>query len=50
LGLLYGFKDILVQPFVANRAIGSRDIAVLLWLARLDIVDGNAALFGPVYQ
>jgi len=39
LSLLNSFKDILIQPFVANRAIVTLNVGVLLWLARLDILD-----------
>jgi len=33
------FKDILVQPFMADRAIVALDIGVLLGLAGLDVPD-----------
>ena len=50
LGLLDGFDDVLVQPFVSDGAVVTLDIDVLLRLAGLDVLDGDAPLFGPDQQ
>ena len=50
LSLLYRFKDILVQPFVPNRAVVAFDIGVLLGLAGLDVFDGDTTPRCPLYQ
>ena len=42
MSLLNCFKDILVKPFVANRAVVTLDISILLWLSRLDVLDVDA--------
>jgi hypothetical protein len=34
--------DVLVQPFMPNRAVVALDIGVLLGLAGLDVEDGNS--------
>ena len=50
LGLLYGFKDILIQPFVPHCAIIAFDIGILLGLAGLDIFNGDAFFLGPLHE
>ena len=50
LGLLDGFNDVLVEPFVANRAVVSLDVGVLLRLAGLDVLDRDAPFLGPDQQ
>ena len=50
LRLLDRFKDVLVQPFDANRAIVALDIGILLWLAGLDVFDVNAVFLHPSHQ
>jgi hypothetical protein len=47
LDLIKRFKQVMGQPIVAHRAVIALDISILLWLARLDEVDANAALGGP---
>lgn len=42
LGLLNGFDDVLVQPFMPEGAVVSLDIGILLLLSRLDVLDGDA--------
>ena len=46
LSLLDGFHDVLVEPFVPDRAVVALDIGVLLELAGLDVLDGDAAFLG----
>ena len=41
--LLYRFKDVLIQPFVAHRATVTLDVDVLLRFAWLDVCDADAA-------
>jgi len=43
LGLLDGFKDVFLQPFVADGAVVALDIGILLGLSRLDILDVDAS-------
>ncbi len=50
MSLLDCFKDILVEPFMADRSVVTFDIGVLLWLSRLDILDVNAHLFSPCHE
>ena len=50
LGLLYALDDVLVQPFVPDRAIVALDVGVLLRLTRLDVCQGDAVLFSPIQQ
>ena len=46
---LYGLKDILIQPLVANVAVIAFDVRVLLGLVRLDVLMLNVALLGPAH-
>ena len=48
--LLYRFKDVLIQPFVAHRAIVTLDIGVLLRLAWPDVCDVNVPRLSPCFQ
>ena len=50
LRLLYCFKDVLIQPFMANRSVVTLELGVLLGFAWLDIFDGDAAFLGPLHQ
>ena len=50
LGLLDGFDDVLVQPFVPDGAVVALDVGVLLWLSGLDALDGNPLFVGPDQQ
>ena len=50
LGLLDGFDDVLVEPFMPNRAVVTLDVGVLLGLAGLDVLDANSAFLGPDQQ
>ena len=38
---------ILAQPFVAHGSVKALNISVLLWLTRLDVLEGNTGLFCP---
>ena len=40
--LLDGFDDILVEPFVPDRAVVALDVGVLLGLTGLDVLDRDA--------
>jgi hypothetical protein len=48
LGLLNAVDDVLVQPFVPDRAIAAIDVSVLLRLIWLDVRQGDAVLFSPI--
>ena len=48
--LLDAFDDVLVEPFMSDGAVVSLDASVLLGLAGLDVLDGDAPLFGPDQQ
>lgn len=48
--LLYGFKDVLSQPFAANRAVIALDIGVLLRLAGLDVFYPDIVLLSPFHE
>jgi hypothetical protein len=48
LGLPAAVDDVLVQPFVPDRAIVAIDVGVLLRLTRLDVRQGDAVLFRPI--
>jgi hypothetical protein len=50
LGLLYGFDDILIQPFMPDRAVVTLDVGILLGLSGLDVLDGDAPPLGPGQQ
>lgn len=50
LGLLDCFEQILIQPFMPDGAIVALNIGVLLWLARLDMVQRNAFACRPLRQ
>ena len=43
LGLLGGFDDVLVEPFMLDRAVVTPDAGVLLGL---DVLNGDAAFLG----
>ena len=45
LRLINGFKDVLAQPFVAEGAIVTLDISVLLGFVWLDVFEPNADYF-----
>jgi hypothetical protein len=45
--LLDGFDDVLVEPFMPDGAVVALDTGVLLWLAGLDELNGDAAFLGP---
>lgn len=47
---LQGVKDIAVQHFGAIRPVESLVIGVLCWLARLNVIEGNALGLGPLGQ
>jgi len=44
------FNDVLVQPFMPDRAIIALDISVLLRLSGLDVLDGNALFISSFQQ
>jgi len=46
----YGFKNILVQPFLPDRPIIALDIRVLLRVAGLNILDLDPHFFSPRHQ
>ncbi len=48
--LLYPLDDVLIQPFVSDRADVAIDAGILLGLAGLDMPDGNRLLFVPFHQ
>jgi len=48
--LLYRFKDVLVQPFVAYRSNVTRNVRVLLRFPWLDVFNANAPRLGPCFQ
>ena len=50
LGLFDAVDDVLVQPFVPDRADVALDVSVLLRLAWLDVRQGDAVLFSPIQQ
>lgn len=50
LGLLDGFNDVLVEPFVPNGAVVSLDVGVLLRLAGMDVLDRDALFLSPDQQ
>ena len=50
LGLLDGFDDVLVAPFMPDSAVVALDIGVLLGLSGLDVLDGDALFLGPDQQ
>ena len=50
LSLLDTVDDILVQPFMPDRAVVALDVGVLLRLARLDMRQGDALFLSPFQQ
>ena len=50
LGLLDGFDDVLVEPFMPDGAVVALDLGVLLELAGLDVLDGNPLTRSPFHQ
>ena len=50
LRLFYGFNDVLVQPFVPDRAVVAFDIGVLLGLTGLDMLQADVLFPGPAFQ
>jgi hypothetical protein len=50
LGLLDTFDDVLVEPFMPHCAVVTLDVGVLLGLAGLDVLNGDAALLCPDQQ
>ena len=44
---LDAFDDVLIQPFVPNRAVVALNIGVLLGLPWLDVLDGNPMFLSP---
>ncbi len=50
LGLLGAFDDVLVEPFMPNRAVVALDVGVLLGLPGLDVLDCDALFLGPYQQ
>jgi hypothetical protein len=46
-GIGQAVEDLFVQAFVAQAAVERLDVAVLLWLARVDVVPFDAVLVGP---
>ena len=50
LGLLDGFDDELIQPFMPNRAVVALDAGVLLGLSGLDVLDGSFRFLVPFQQ
>ena len=50
LGLLDGFDDVLVEPFVPVGAVVTHDIGVLLRLSGLDMLDDNPMFLSPNQQ
>ena len=48
--LLDGFDDVLVEPFVPDRAIVALDVGVLLRLTGLDVLDRDAQFLSPDQQ
>jgi hypothetical protein len=47
LRLLDVFNDVLVQPFMPDRAIVALDVSVLMLLPRLNMLDANTLFFSP---
>ena len=50
LGRLDVFNDVLIQPFVPDRAVVALDAGVLLGLSGLDMLDGNPLPRRPFHQ
>ena len=50
LGLIDGFDDVLVQPFMPDGAVVALDIGVLLGLSGLDVLYDDATFLGPDQQ
>jgi hypothetical protein len=50
LGLLDVFNDVLIKPFVTERAVVTFNIGVLLRLSGLDVLDDNSWFFSPFFQ
>lgn len=48
--LLDAFDDVLVEPFVPDRAVVALDAGVLLRLSWLDVLDSNTLFLGPFLQ
>ena len=48
--LLDGFDDVLVEPFMPDGVVAALDIGVLLRLAGLDVLDGDALFLVPAQQ
>ncbi len=47
LGLLDAFDDVLVEPLLPDSAVITLDLGVLLRLAGLDMLDGDAQFLSP---
>ena len=47
---LDGCERVLIEPLVPDSSVMALDIGVLLQLARLDVLDGDAACLGPLDQ
>jgi hypothetical protein len=47
---LDAFDDVLVQPFMPNRAVVALDLGVLMGLAGMDVEDGNSLSLSPFRQ
>lgn len=50
LGLLDAIDDVLIQPFMPDRAVVALDVGVLLGLSRLNVRQGDTLLFSPIQQ
>jgi len=47
---LDAFDDVLVEPFMPNRAVVALDVGVLLWLSGLDALDSISLFLIPYQQ
>ncbi len=50
LGFLDGFDDVLVEPFMPDGAVVALDGGVVLRLAGLDVLNGDAPFLGPYHK
>jgi hypothetical protein len=46
--LVQGFEEVRVEDLLAVRPVESLDVGVLIWLAGLDVEDGDVVLPAPV--
>ena len=43
-------KEMLIEPVISDCTVIAFDVGVLLWIARLDLLQGDLLLFGLVLQ